>query len=51
MIRHAVDQYLAESPDFGPALDKTFGTIPGLRLKGRGEMASVAITELSVPLS
>ncbi len=43
MIRDAVDAYLVgETPDLGDALDQTFGSLPDLELRSRGEWEASA---------
>ena len=37
MIRQAVDAYLGEDAELGPALDETYGSLPELSLRSRGE--------------
>lgn len=37
MIRQAVDAYLGEDAELGPALDETYGSLPELSLRDRGE--------------
>ncbi len=37
LVREAVDDYLAHSPDPRPALDATFGVLPGIEVPPRSE--------------
>jgi predicted DNA-binding protein len=37
LVRDAIDQYLATAPEATEALDRTFGSLPGLEVPDRRE--------------